>query len=194
MVIGLEYIQIVFKMKSKIIWFTGLSGSGKTTLSNYIHKILKKNFKILKVDGDVFRKKGKKRGFAKKDIIYNNQAIINYLFKNKNKYDYLIVSVISPLKETENQQGKKFGISYFEVCTKCNLKELIRRDPKKLYLKAKQGKIRNLIGYNSKIKYEKTNYKKITVNTYKETIKESAKKILKKIMKEKGLKKYNPQV
>ena len=181
-------------MKSKIIWFTGLSGSGKTTLSNYIHKILKKKFKILKVDGDVFRKKRKTKGFAKKDIIYNNQAIINYLFKNKNKYDYLIVSVISPLKETRELARKKFGISYFEVYTKCNLKELIRRDPKKLYLKAKQGKIRNLIGYNSKIKYEKTNYKKITVNTYKETIKESAKKILKKIMKEKGLKKYNPQV
>ena len=85
-------------MKSKIIWFTGLSGSGKTTLSNYIHKILKKNFKILIVDGDVFRKKGKTRGFAKKDIIYNNQAIINYLFKNKNKYDYLIVCIIMKWK------------------------------------------------------------------------------------------------
>ncbi len=46
-------------MKGKIIWFTGLSGSGKTTLSNYISKILKKKFKTLKVDGDIFRKKKK---------------------------------------------------------------------------------------------------------------------------------------
>lgn len=44
-------------MRSKIIWFTGLSGSGKTTLSNHISTILKKKFKILKVDGDTFRKK-----------------------------------------------------------------------------------------------------------------------------------------
>ena len=53
-------------MKSKIIWFTGLSGSGKTTLSNYIHKILKKNFKILIVDGDVLGKKKKQEVLQKK--------------------------------------------------------------------------------------------------------------------------------
>ncbi len=122
-------------MESKIIWFTGLSGSGKTTLSNYIYNILKKRFKILKVDGDVFRKKAKTRGFTKKDIIYNNLAIINYLLSNRDKYDYLIVSVISPLKETRRLARKKFGKYYFEVYTQCNLKELMRRDPKKLYLK-----------------------------------------------------------
>ena len=52
---------------------------------------------------------------------------------------------------------------------------------RKLYLKAKLKQIDNLIGYNSNIKYEKTKYKKIIVNTAKETIKESGKKILKKI-------------
>ena len=51
------------------------------------------------------------------------------------------------------------------------------------YLKAKLKQIDNLIGYNSNIKYEKTKYKKITVNTAKETIKDSGKKIIKKILK-----------
>ena len=168
-------------MRSKIIWFTGLSGSGKTTLSNYISIILKKKFKILKVDGDTFRKKRKINSFTKKAIIQNNISIINYLNKKKHKYDYLLVSVISPLKKTRILAHKKFGSNYFEVYTNCNLRELIKRDTKKLYLKAKLKQIDNLIGYNSNIKYEKTKYKKIIVNTAKETIKESSKKILKKI-------------
>ena len=168
-------------MKGKIIWFTGLSGSGKTKLSNYISKILKKKFKTLKVDGDIFRKKKNINSFTNIDIIKNNMSIINYLEKKKNKYDYIMVSVIAPLKKTRIFAHKKFSKDYFEVYTRCNLKELIRRDTKKLYIKARYNQIKNLIGYNSNIKYEKTNYKKIIVDTGKESIKQSAEKILKKI-------------
>ena len=166
-------------MRSKIIWFTGLSGSGKTTLSNFVSKKLKKNFKILKIDGDTFRRKKKLNKFTKRAIIRNNISIINYINKRINKYEYILVSVISPLKKTRIYAHKKFGKNYFEVYTNCNLKELVRRDTKKLYLKAKQKKINNLIGYNSTIKYEKTKYKKIIVNTAKEKVITSANKILK---------------
>ena len=168
-------------MRSKIIWFTGLSGSGKTTLSNYISKRLKKKFKILKIDGDTFRKKKKLTSFTKEAIIKNNISIINYINKRIYKYEYILVSVISPLKKTRILAHKKFGKNYFEVFTNCNLKELIKRDTKNLYLKARQNKIDNLIGYNSTIKYEKTKYKKIIVNTAKEKVLVSANKILRKI-------------
>ena len=169
-------------MKSKIVWFTGLSGSGKTTLSNYIEKKLsKKNFKIKKIDGDIFRKKNKQKKFNKLSIIKNNMAIIDYISQIKERYDYIIVSVISPLKKTRIYAKKKFGNNYFEVYTKCNLKELIKRDTKQLYRKAKKKLIKDLIGFNSNIKYEITNYKKIIVNTANENISGSAKKVLNKI-------------
>tara|TARA_Y100000389_G_C17450446_1_gene514408 strand:- start:1358 stop:1873 length:516 start_codon:yes stop_codon:yes gene_type:complete len=169
-------------MKSKIIWFTGLSGSGKTTLSKYISKKLKsKKNKIKKIDGDIFRKKNKANMFTKKSIKENNFAIINYVDELKINYDFVIVSVISPLKITREFAKKKFKKKYYEIYTKCNLKELTKRDTKKLYFKAKHNIIKNLIGFNSNINYEKTNYKKIIVNTAKETIEESAKKILLKI-------------
>jgi len=169
-------------MKSKIVWFTGLSGSGKTTLSNYIEKKLsKKNFKIKKIDGDIFRKKNKQKKFNKLSIIKNNMAIIDYVSQIKERYDYIIVSVISPLKKTRIYAKKKFGNNYFEVYTKCNLKELIKRDTKQLYRKAKKKLIKDLIGFNSNIKYEITNYKKIIVNTANENISGSAKKVLNKI-------------
>ena len=88
-------------MESKIIWFTGLSGSGKTTLSNYLSKKLKnKKFRVKKIDGDLFRKKNKSAKFNKSSIIKNNLSIINYVEKIKKKYDFILVSVISPLKKT----------------------------------------------------------------------------------------------
>ena len=54
----------------------------------------------------------------------------------------------------------------------------MKRDNKGLYVKAKMKKIKNLIGYNSKIRYEKSKYKKIVVNTEKYNLRESLKKIL----------------
>ena len=91
------------------------------------------------------------------------------------------MSVISPLKKTREYAKKKFGKNYFEVYTKCSIRELTRRDTKKLYEKAKKNIITNLIGFNSSIKYEKTNYKKIILNTEKETISESSNKVIEKI-------------
>mgnify|MGYP001165506191 FL=1 len=171
-------------MKCKIIWFTGLSGAGKTTLSKIISKTLKnKKYKVKRIDGDLFRKKNNHKSFGKIEIVKNNLLIIKYIDKIKYNYDFIIVSVISPLKKTRNIAKKLFGKDYFEVFTKCNLKTLIDRDTKNLYEKAKKNIIKNLIGFNSNIKYERTSYKKIVVNTANETIKESSKKILKKIIK-----------
>ena len=50
------------------------------------------------------------------------------------------------------------------------------------YKKNKEKKIKNLIGYNSKIKYEMSNYKKIIANTEKLSILNCTNLILKKIL------------
>ena len=63
----------------------------------------------------------------------------------------------------------------------CNLNTLIRRDTKGLYKLAKQKKINNLIGYKSKIMYEKSRYKKLSINTKKNNVANSIKIIYKKI-------------
>ena len=124
----------VNKMSSKIIWLTGLSGTGKSTLS----KALKKNLydkKVKIIDGDIFRK-------STKNIIKNIQ----------NKFDVIIVSVISPLLNTRKKAKKTFKNNYYEVYLKCGIQELIRRDTKGLYKLAKEKIIKNLVGFNSKKK------------------------------------------
>ena len=59
---------------------------------------------------------------------------------------------------------------------------MIRRDTKGLYKLAIKKKIKNLIGYNSKIVYEKSKYKKIIINTEKNNINECINIIQKRIL------------
>jgi adenylylsulfate kinase len=170
---------------SNVIWLTGLSGAGKSTLANKLNDKLKiQGFKIKKIDGDTFRKKTQNlRNFSKKNITNNNNLIIDKLKQIYKNYDYSIISVISPLRLTRIRAKNFFGKKYFEVYVKCGIKELQRRDTKGLYKLAKERKINNLIGYNSKILYENSKYEKIVVNTKLLNIKNSINKIIKKISK-----------
>lgn len=172
-------------LKSKIVWFTGLSGSGKSSLSKIIKlKLLKKKYKIFLIDGDVFRKKKNVRNkFTKKEIIQNNLKIIDYIKNIRTKYDFIFVSVISPLKITRQKAHDLFKDRYYEIYIKCNIKTLVKRDTKGLYALAKKKIIKNLIGFNSKIKYEMTNYNKLVINTSKHNLANCSKKIINHILK-----------
>mgnify|MGYP001239370044 FL=1 len=164
---------------AKIIWLTGLSGAGKTTLSKKISEFLRYNKKYLLVDGDTFRKKNKKFSFTKKNIIKNNLKIIDYCKKNYNKYDYILVSVISPLKKTREYANKIFKTDYFEIYVFASIKTLLKRDTKGLYSLSKKGLINNLIGYNSRINYEKSSHKYLRINTNILSLNQSLAKIFK---------------
>jgi adenylylsulfate kinase len=161
-------------MHTKIIWFTGLSGTGKTTLANAFYKLLKrKKYKTRKIDGDIFReKKNNLNNFTKKNIIKNNLSIINYISKIKNNYEYILVAVISPILKTRQLAKKKFRNNYYEIYVHCSIKTLEKRDTKGLYDDAKKKIIKNLIGYNSLIKYQKSRYSKIDINTDKFNLKQ----------------------
>ena len=114
-------------MENKVVWLTGLSGSVKTTLANNLKKkLLNKKKKVLLIDGDKFIKKNKKKNiFTKKKIYKNNISIIQNIYRIK-KYDFIIVSVISPLKKTRLIAKKTFGKSYFEIFVNCSIKELLK--------------------------------------------------------------------
>ena len=168
---------------TKILWFTGLSGAGKSTLSKILGiKLSKLSFKVKIIDGDIFRTKNKnKNNFSKNNILKNNLLIIDYIKKIQKKYDFILVSVISPLLITRNIARTKFGLNYFEIYVKCKIKTLEKRDTKQLYSRAKKNIIKNLIGYNSNIKYEVSKYKKIIIDTDKLSKFKSINLIMKKV-------------
>ncbi len=175
--------MLLEQKKSKVVWFTGLSGAGKSTLSNYLFKQLKKkNFKVKQIDGDTFREKKKtKKKFSKKEIIKNNHEIINVIQKIQKRYDFILISVISPLLQTRRFAKNKFKKKYFEINVFCKIKTLIKRDTKGLYKKAIEKKINNLIGFKSKIRYQKSTYDVTKINTDKLTIKNAASIVFKEI-------------
>ena len=152
-------------MSAKILWFTGLSGVGKSTIVNKLNKKLKQKYKVLIIDGDKFRKKNKNNNsFNKSNILKNNYLIISEIWKIRNKYDYILVAVISPLSKSRLFAKKIFKDKYYEIYLYCKIDTLLKRDPKKLYFKA-QNNLINLIGFNSKIKYERSKYKVYNINT-----------------------------
>ena len=169
-------------MPNKVIWFTGLSGAGKTTLAKLLLKFLKKKkYFCLYIDGDKFRKKRRdKLVLSKKNVINNNLSIINFCKKNIDKYDFIIVSVMSPLRFTKEKALKILGSKYKEFYIKAKISDLIKRDTKGFYKKAIESNF-EVLGYNSKIKYEVSNHKKTTINTSILT-KKACIKIIKKNM------------
>lgn len=170
-------------MKCKIIWLTGLSGTGKTTLGKLLNSYLKKKYHSLHIDGDIFRKKNKtKFKLSRKNIIKNNIAIINLCKKINKKYDYIIVSAISPLRYTRNLAKRTFDGMYLEFLIKASIKDLIKRDTKSLYKRAKEENFQ-VLGYNSKIKYEFSKHKKTVINTSLLNKDLSLRKMKKKILK-----------
>ena len=74
-----------------------------------------------------------------------------------------------------------FGRYYYEVFVNCRVKTLEKRDTKDLYRQVRNKFISNLIGYRSKIKYQKSKYSKININTDKNNVDSSLKIIIKKI-------------
>ena len=168
--------------QTKVIWFTGLSGSGKSTLADKLNKILKIKFRTLRIDGDIVRKKTNKNKFSRFEIINNNLSIIKLIKKKKKNYQYVIVSVISPLLKTRKLAKRLFKKNYLEIYVYCPIQELVKRDTKGLYKLARDNKINNLIGYKSSIKYQKSTYKKLTINTKKNNIAKSVKVIYKNIL------------
>ncbi|MDB3920041.1 adenylyl-sulfate kinase, partial [Candidatus Pelagibacter sp.] len=104
--------------------------------------------------------------------------IINFCKKKFNKYDYIIVSVISPLKKTRKYAYKIFKQNYFEIYLFASVKTLEKRDTKGLYALSKKGLINNLIGYRSKINYEKSEHKHLRINTNILSLKDSLTRIL----------------
>jgi len=162
-----------------IIWFTGLSGSGKTTLSHRLKgKLEKAGFSVFQVDGDTFRKKKKiKNTFSRKEILENNYNIISYCQSLQKKYDFIIVSVISPLQETRQRAKEIFKKDYLEIFLYCPIEELLKRDPKKLYKRALAGEVKNLIGFSDQNPYEIPKKPNLMIDTSKDNIEESLRKI-----------------
>lgn len=166
-----------------VIWFTGLSGSGKTTLAGALRDRLVGAGKSVRfLDGDAVRKTIHAHlGFTPEDIKKNNRLVAEWCAEHGKKYDFVIVSMISPFAQTRSMARKIIGLGYTEVYLKAPLEEVIKRDVKGLYRKALSGEIENFIGISPGVPYEEPVSPDLVLETARYGVDACLKKLIEKI-------------
>lgn len=172
-------------MKTLVLWFTGLSGSGKTTIANLVYEKLNQEGKNVKMlDGDVIRGTvHKSLGFTPEDIKENNRLIAQICKENLGRYDYILVPIISPFRESRNFAKKLLSSQFAELYIKASLDTCIKRDVKGLYKKAMEGSIDNFIGVSPRVPYEEPDSPDIIIDTEREDASTGVVKVLEYINK-----------
>jgi len=133
-----------------------MSGAGKTTLSSYAKKELERcKISVLAIDGDDVREKYKiPLSFNKDDIEKNNLFVAKLVKDESNKYDVIIISLISPIDKVRKKVRKILSPNFYLIYVSADIKSLKRRDPKELYKKADKNEITDLIGYSDGNPYD----------------------------------------
>ncbi|WP_321344262.1 sulfate adenylyltransferase subunit CysN [Breoghania sp.] len=138
--------------KPAVLWFTGLSGSGKSTVANAVErKLLTAGNHTYLLDGDNVRH-GLNRdlGFTDADRVENIRRVAETAKLFVDSGTIVLVSFISPFKSERRMARELVEEGEFvEVFVDTPLAECQRRDPKGLYQKAAEGKIKNFTGIDS---------------------------------------------
>jgi adenylyl-sulfate kinase len=169
------------KNQAVIIWLTGMSGSGKSTHSKHLKVFFGKyGYSIKILDGDAVRKNDdKKLGFGFKDVRDNNLRIANMCLEIIDKFDYIIVPVISPYEEIRKEVRKILSPMFHLIFVKADIDSLKARDTKGLYAAADRGEITDLIGYSKTNPYEIPSEVDFVIDTGgNSTIEESRRRLL----------------
>lgn len=172
------------KIKSILIWFTGLSGSGKSTLANELEKYLfKNNIDSYILDGDNMRKGlNSDLGFSDMDRKENIRRIgeVANLFLDAGIV--CLAAFISPFERDREMIRNIIGDERFievYVCTPLEVCE--QRDVKGLYKKARKGKLLNFTGISSP--FEAPSNPSISIDTSNGSVEESIGKLVQLIEK-----------
>lgn len=136
----------------KCIWLTGLSASGKTTISNLLEKqLFALGLHTYLLDGDNVRH-GLCRdlSFSVPDRIENIRRVAEVARLMVDAGLIVLVSFISPFRVERQMARNLFQQGEFvEVFVDASLASCERRDPKGLYVRARQGQIPFFTGIDS---------------------------------------------
>lgn len=140
------------KKNTRVYWITGLSGSGKTTLCDHLADHLKKNNNnIIKLDGDLLREA---MGASKDhDRTSRLELAMRYskLCRLLSVQGFqIVISTISLFHEVHEWNRKNLP-GYTEIYLDVPMKELMRRDPKKIYKRAREGELKNVAGFDLEV-------------------------------------------
>tara|TARA_B100000989_G_scaffold286033_1_gene254295 strand:+ start:2291 stop:2815 length:525 start_codon:yes stop_codon:yes gene_type:complete len=130
-----------------ILWITGISGSGKTTLARfYYKKFILKHKNTIFLDGDEFRSLfGNDLKYTIQDRDINALRMTSFVKYISNQKINLIIS--ANITSEKFRKWCRNNLKHFlQIYIKAEIKSLVKRDYKKLYQRAIDKKIKNVVG------------------------------------------------
>jgi bifunctional enzyme CysN/CysC len=138
--------------RPRVLWFTGFSGSGKSTIADLVERELhSRGFHTMLLDGDNLRH-GLNRdlGFTEADRVENIRRVGEVTRLMVDAGLILICCFISPyIAERQDVRAKFAEGDFIEVFVDAPIEHCIARDPKGLYKKALEGKIKGFTGISA---------------------------------------------
>lgn len=167
------------EIKPAVIWLTGLPKSGKSEIGDAIAESLKnKGLKVEHLDGHAVRHLFPETGFSKNEV---NEHIkrVGYLASKLEKQGvFVVASFVSPFRDSR-EFVKKNCENFVEVHVSTPLEVCEQRDTSGLYLKARNGEIKNLPGID--VEYEIPQNGALVVDTGKLSVSEAANFVLERV-------------
>mgnify|MGYP003686150581 FL=1 len=141
--------------ETNCFWITGLSSAGKTTLSKILSDKLRSEGKpVIFLDGDELRDVFSNKDYhreARLETALRYSRICSLIVKQQIN---VVIGVIGLFNEVQHWNRQNIS-GYIEVFIDVPIEELRRRDPKNLYEKAMEGKIKNVYGVDLEAEYPK---------------------------------------
>jgi adenylylsulfate kinase len=166
-----------------VLWLCGLSGAGKSTIADaLVSAPAAAQFACVRLDGDDLRE-GLNRdlGFSAEDRSENLRRAA-HVAKILCKAGHSVVcSFITPLAEDRKVVAEILGEKYVEVYVQASLEACEKRDPKGLYVKARNGQIRDFTGIGSP--YEPPADAQVVIDSENTPVEEAVRILLSEIAK-----------
>jgi bifunctional enzyme CysN/CysC len=136
------------------VWLTGLPAAGKSTIAGALEERLARDgYRAYRLDGDNLRYGlNSDLGFAPADRAENIRRVSHVANLFADSGTIAIVSAISPYavdRQLARSVHESNGLEFLEVFVDTPLEECERRDPKGLYARAREGKVRGFTGIDA---------------------------------------------
>jgi len=161
-----------------VLWLTGLSGSGKSTLAMALERhLFDRGRQVYVLDGDNVRQ-GLNRdlGFGPEDRSENIRRIAEVAALFADAGFIVITAFISPYREDRARARDAIGDGFHEVFVRAGLDTCEQRDPKGLYVKAREGKIPEFTGISAP--YEEPEAPGLVVDTDTVSVAQGARQLV----------------